>query len=182
MDSVFEINSCEKLFEVIGKDLSHGDEIPKAYQIMKAYIKMPCYRLIVWLRIYQYLKFRRAPYVVPYLHLQHYKSKLGIDVNISTPTGAGLSIVHGGAVYLNAERIGENCTFYQGVTLGTGAKGLYERPIIEDDVIVYTGAVIVGGVTLHSGCVIGANSVVTHDVPANALVVGAPAKVIKMMR
>ncbi|MCC8060604.1 MAG: hypothetical protein LIO81_07205 [Clostridiales bacterium] len=53
------------------------------------------------------------------------------------------------------------------------------KPIIEDNVTVYTGAVIVGNVTVHSGAVIAANCVVTHDVPADTLVAGVPGRVIK---
>lgn len=86
-----------------------------------------------------------------------------------------------GAVFLNAEMIGRNCTFYQGVTLGTAAKGRSGRPVLEDNVVVYTGAVVVGNITLHEGCIIGANSVVTHDVEAYTLVGGVPAKPIKSL-
>lgn len=66
--------------------------------------------------------------------------------------------------------------------LGTRAKNESGRPIVEDNVTVYTGAVIVGSITLHEGCVVGANSVVTHDVPAYTLVAGAPAKIVKMIQ
>lgn len=160
--------------------MSHSEKILSFKEILKAYLKYPTFRLIFWLRICQV--YRGGVQLYSRLRLNHYKRKLGIDVNVSTPTGAGLSIVHGGAVYLNAEKIGCNCTFYQSVILGTRAKNESGRPIVEDNVTVYTGAVIVGSITLHEGCVVGANSVVTHDVPAYTLVAGAPAKIVKMIQ
>lgn len=52
-------------------------------------------------------------------------------------------------------------------------------PIVEDDVTVYTGAVVAGNITLHKGCTIAANAYVGHDVNENQLVAGVPAKHIK---
>lgn len=142
----YSIDSIKKLFEYIGCDLSHR-EIPASISaVLKGYFTIENYRLIVWLRICQYLKLKHKwLYPVAYCKFARFKKKVGIDLNVSTPCGKGLSVVHGGAVYLNAERIGENCTFYQGVTLGVASKNEDKRPIIEDNVTVYTGAVIVGG-------------------------------------
>jgi acetyltransferase-like isoleucine patch superfamily enzyme len=55
-----------------------------------------------------------------------------------------------------------------------------ERIVIEDDVWIGAGAKILGGVTIHQGAVVGAGAVVTSDVPANAVVAGVPARVIRM--
>lgn len=73
-------------------------------------------------------------------------------------------------------KIGDNCKIYHDVTLGQN-KGLY--PCLKDNVIVYTGAKIIGGITVGNNAIIGANSVVTHDVPENAIVAGNPARIIK---
>ena len=72
--------------------------------------------------------------------------------------------------------IGDDCIIYHDVTFGQN-KGLY--PVIGNEVIIYTGAKIIGGITVGNNVVIGANSVVTKNVPDNAIVAGAPAKIIR---
>lgn len=64
---------------------------------------------------------------------------------------------------------------FQGVTLGTGKDGI---PTAEDNVTVYTHAVVVGDVVLHFGCTVGTNSLVNSDVDENKTVVGFPAREI----
>lgn len=73
-------------------------------------------------------------------------------------------------------KIGENCTIYQEVTIG---QNLDLFPQIGDNVIIYAGAKVIGGITVGDNAIIGANAVVTSDVPANAIVGGIPARVIK---
>ena len=90
-----------------------------------------------------------------------------------------------GIVISRAATIGNNCTIYQNVTIGSknykegDGKTKSNYPTIGDNSIIYAGAVIVGPVTIGKNCVIGANSVVTSDIPDNSIAVGAPAKVIK---
>lgn len=72
----------------------------------------------------------------------------------------------------------------QQVTIGTAVpffdmNNLHPVPIIEDNVYIASGAKILGGITIGEGSVIGANSVVTKDIPRNSLVLGIPGKVIK---
>lgn len=72
--------------------------------------------------------------------------------------------------------IGDNCTIFHDVTIGQN-KGDY--PIIGNNVIIYAGSKIIGKVKVGDNAIIGANSVVTKDVPKNAIVAGIPAKIIK---
>jgi serine O-acetyltransferase len=99
------------------------------------------------------------------------------SLNIATSeVGPGLFVAHGYATTLAAERIGANCYVHQGVTIGWDYRS--ERaPIIEDDVFIGAGAVIVGAVTIGSGARIGSNAVVLCDVPPGATAVGVPARV-----
>lgn len=77
--------------------------------------------------------------------------------------------------------IGNNVVMYHNVTLGGigGEKNVKRHPTIEDDVIIGTGAKILGPITIGKGAKIGANSVVLQDIPPYSTAVGAPAKVIK---
>lgn len=85
---------------------------------------------------------------------------------------AGLGIIVG------ARRIGENCWINPGVTLGyKDASG--DMPIIGNNVYIGAGARVLGPVTVGDNAVIGANAVVTKDVPPNCTVGGVPAKIIK---
>jgi len=74
--------------------------------------------------------------------------------------------------------IGENCVIGPGVTLG-GTSHRYEVPILGANVLVGTGAKILGPVNIGNNVVIGANAVVNKNVPDNSLVGGVPAKIIK---
>lgn len=98
--------------------------------------------------------------------------------------GDGVILNHNGlGSVLWAKSIGDNTQIWQNVTLGAGKADVYEDafPTIGKNVKIYTGSVVIGNITVGDGAVVGANSVVTHDVPPNAVVVGAPARVIRML-
>lgn len=99
------------------------------------------------------------------------------SLDLATPEiGPGLFVAHGHSTTLAAERIGANCYVHQGVTIGWDYRS--ERaPIIEDDVFIGAGAVIVGAITIGRGARIGSNAVVLSDVPAGATAAGVPARV-----
>lgn len=83
--------------------------------------------------------------------------------------GSGAHFEHNYATYLNAERIGRNFLCLQLVTLGNGKDG---RPVIGDNVSIYTGATVFGGITIGNNVQIGAGAVVFKDVPDNCTVTG----------
>lgn len=98
----------------------------------------------------------------------------GIEIHPAATIGKNLFIDHGhGVVIGETAVIGDNCTIYQGVTLGgTGKERNKRHPTLGDNVTVGAGAKILGNITVGSNVKIGANSVVLTDVPDNCTVVG----------
>lgn len=90
--------------------------------------------------------------------------------------GGGFLIQHGFATIINADRIGENCKVFQQVTVGYNGE---KRPIIGDNVEICYGAKVIGGLKIGNNAVVGAQALVIHDVPENAVVGGSLSKVIK---
>lgn len=85
--------------------------------------------------------------------------------------GGGVKIHHGWSAIILANKIGKNFQFYQNVTVGYGKNG---KPTIGNNVIIYTGAVVVGDIKIGNNIRIAANTVVRHDIPDNCLVYGNP--------
>ncbi len=105
----------------------------------------------------------------------------GIEIHPAATIGQRLFIDHGmGVVIGQTAIIGDDVTLYHGVTLGgISTKQEKRHPTLEDGAIVGAGAHILGAVTVGKNAKIGANAVVLQDVPANATVVGIPARVVK---
>jgi serine O-acetyltransferase len=104
----------------------------------------------------------------------------GIDIPANTQVGKGFYIGHFGEIIINEDvKIGENCNISQGVTIGVGGRGENSGcPIIGDRVFIGPGAKIFGKIKIGNDVAIGANAVVTKDLPDNAVAVGIPAKII----
>lgn len=106
----------------------------------------------------------------------------GIEVPATLEIGPGLIIAHTQGTVLGGASIGRNVTIFHQVTLGARTADfsytLALRPVVEDDVTLTAGAKVLGPVTLGRGCVVGANAVVLADVPAGALAVGVPARIV----
>jgi serine O-acetyltransferase len=105
------------------------------------------------------------------------------DISYKASIEGGLVFSHGHDIVIGADvKIGKNCTIFNGVTLGNknlefSAEG--NQPTIGNNVIISTGAKILGPVKIGNNVIIGANSVVIYDIPSNSIAVGAPAKVKK---
>jgi len=104
----------------------------------------------------------------------------GIHLPYNCRVGRRVRLEHFGGMILAPLSIGSDVVLRQNTTLGIArTSDLAGRPVIGDHVDVGAGAVIVGGLTIGRGAIIGANSVVTRSLPAYAVAVGAPARVIR---
>ncbi|MDB5893708.1 MAG: serine acetyltransferase [Rhodoferax sp.] len=114
-------------------------------------------------------------------------SQTGIDIHPGAQIGASFFIDHGtGVVIGETAVIGERVRLYQAVTLGAKRfpvdaqgnleKGLPRHPVVEDDVVIYAGATVLGRVTLGRGAMIGGNVWLTHDVPPGGHVTQADSR------
>jgi len=105
----------------------------------------------------------------------------GIEIHPGAKISRGLFIDHGmGVVIGETTVIKDNVTLYQGVTLGgTGKQKTKRHPTLGNNVVVGTGAKVLGNITIGDNSYIGANAVVINDVPANSTIVGVPGRITK---
>ena len=181
---------CEKaadgLFAKLGEIRATLEtDIPAAYEgdpaaksreeIMLAY---PAFEAISTFRVAHELYTLGVP-LLPRILTEMAHSETGIDIHPAAQIGKHFTIDHGTGVVIGATSIiGDNVKLYQGVTLGARSfpldengnpiKNIPRHPILEDDVIVYSNASILGRIRIGKGAVIGGNIWVTEDVPPGA--------------
>lgn len=111
----------------------------------------------------------------------HARKKTGIEIHPAAKIGRGLLIDHGmGVVIGETCEIGNDCTIYQGVTLGgTGKETGKRHPTLGDEVLVGAGAKVLGAITIESCAKIAAGAVVLHPVPRNSTAAGVPASIVR---
>jgi serine O-acetyltransferase len=120
--------------------------------------------------------------LVPHALAYVSKAVTGVEIHPAATIGDALFIDHGAGVVIGeTAEIGDNVTLYQGVTLGgTGFARGKRHPTVEDDVVIGSGAKLLGPITVGRGAKVGANSVIIHDVPANSTVVGNPGHPVRV--
>ncbi len=125
--------------------------------------------------------------IIPRIITEYAHSTTGIDIHPGATIGEKFFIDHGtGVVIGETAVIGDGVRVYQGVTLGAKCfplddqgrpiKGVARHPIVEDDVVIYSGATILGRVTIGRGAVIGGNVWLTRSVPPGAKISQATAR------
>ncbi len=109
-----------------------------------------------------------------------YKPMQDLELGCKHRIGKGLAIWHGYGSVIHCNQIGENCSIYQNVTIGKGGyKGNgTQLPNIGNNVAIYAGAIVIGGITIGDNCEIGAGAVVTKDVPPHSTVIGNPMRIL----
>jgi serine O-acetyltransferase len=143
----------------------------------------PGFKYTFWMRVCTYLM-QREPckypaYLLSSFMLARYRYKYGIEIPHTIPIGGGLLVVHFGGIVVGAEAIGSNLSISQGVAIGSTYRGDRKGcPTIGDDVYIGPGAKVIGRIRIGNRVAIGANCVVTQDIPDDAVVVGVPGKVI----
>ncbi len=127
-------------------------------------------------------KLLRAPLSLFYrMAFRRCRNIYGVELPYTVALGRRVVIEHqGGIVIHGACRIGDDCIIRQNCTLGIRSLDrLQDAPVLAERVNVGAGAVLLGAITIGAGAQIGANAVVLHDVPAGALAVGIPARIIE---
>lgn len=103
----------------------------------------------------------------------------GLEVTPRCSIGPGLLLPHTSGTVIGAAEIGSNVTIFQGVTLGAKYADLDftfdSRPILEDDVVIGSGAKVLGGIRIGKRVVVASNSLLTESVPDDGYAIGVPA-------
>ena len=104
------------------------------------------------------------------------------DISLKSKIGPGLVILHGHDIVVGGSvKIGKNCKIFNGVTLGNKdtETTINQQPLVGDNVVIGTGAKILGAIQIGDNVTIGANSVVINNIPNSVVVAGIPAKIVK---
>ena len=181
------ISRLPALREVLATDVEaayNGDPAAESYgEIISCY---PIIKALSNYRIAHELLLLGVP-LIPRIITEMAHSETGIDIHPAARIGHHFTIDHGTGVVIGATCIiGNHVKLYQGVTLGAKSfpldddghpiKGIPRHPILEDDVIVYSNATILGRITIGKNATVGGNIWVTEDVPAGARIVQTKAK------
>jgi serine O-acetyltransferase len=153
---------------------------PAAINYLEVVLTYSGLHAIIAYRIAHALRRLKIPFIPRFIS-QFTKFLTGIEIHPGAKIGKGLFIDHGmGVVIGETTVIGDNVTLYQGVTLGgTGKEKGKRHPNIGNNVVIGTGAKVLGNITVADNAYIGANAVVVKDVPLNSTVVGVPGRVTK---
>lgn len=152
---------------------------PAARSSLEVLICYPGLHALLMHRLSHYL-YKRGFILVPRMISQFSRFLTGIEIHPGAQIGDGVFIDHGtGVVIGETAEVGNNVTIYQGVTLGgTGKEKGKRHPTVGNNVVISTGAKVLGNIKIGDNAKIGAGSVVLKEVPPNTTVVGIPGKIV----
>ncbi len=175
------VKHLEELLEYFVSDVSAAfNKDPAAKSIIEIFTSYPGVQAVMLYRVAHLLIDMGIPFIPRYLS-GIAKQLTGIDIHPGAIIGKNFFIDHGtGVVIGETTEVGDNVTLYQGVTLGgTSLEAIKRHPTLGNNIIVGAGAKVLGPITIGDNVKIGANSVVTQDIPANSVVVGVPGRIVK---
>ncbi|MFA5317354.1 MAG: serine O-acetyltransferase [Dehalococcoidales bacterium] len=154
---------------------------PAAVSLLEILLAYPGFHARQWHRLAHTLHHWRIPVLPRFVsHVNRFCT--GIEIHPGATLGEGVFIDHGmGVVIGETAIIGDNSVLYQGVSLGgTSLQKAKRHPTLGKNVVVGTGAQVIGNITIGNNSKIGAGSVVINSVPANATVIGVPGRVVSI--
>ena len=156
------------------------DRDPAARSFWEVYFLYSGVRAIRSYRKAHWFYNKKMYFIARYIS-QRARKKTGIEIHPAAVIGDGVFIDHGmGVVIGETTVIGDNCTIYQGVTLGGTGKDKGKRhPTIGNNVVIGSGAKVLGPFKVGDNSKIAANAVVLSEIPDNCTVVGVPGRIIK---
>ena len=169
------------MFKELKTDISAIlDRDPAAGSALEVFFTYPGFRALMRHRIAHKL-YKKGFKFLATLISRRTRSKYGIEIHPAAQIGSGVVIDHGmGVVIGETAVVGDNCTIYQGVTLGGTGKDKGKRhPTLGNNVLVGAGAKVLGPFTVGDNTKIAANAVVLTEVPPNCTCVGIPARIVK---
>ena len=154
------------------------DRDPAATSSLLVVLTYSGFHSIIYFRIANAI-YRAGIPILPRMISQFARFVTGVEIHPAATIAKGLFIDHGmGVVIGETTIIRDNVTIYQGVTLGgTGKECGKRHPTLGDNVVVGTGAKVLGNITIGENAFIGANAVVVRNVPAASTVVGVPGRI-----
>jgi serine O-acetyltransferase len=154
------------------------------------YLSSTGYNAVVRYRIATWLRGKRIPgsRLLARRLLRRLSMYPGVEINCQEDIGVGFRVAHAHDIVIGTgTRIGRNVTLYNGVTLGArrykdmeaGEHDNSRYPTIEDGVTIFSGAKVLGPVTIGKNSIVGANSVVLESFPEESVIAGVPARFIR---
>jgi serine O-acetyltransferase len=152
---------------------------PAANTLIEVLTSYPGIKAVLLYRVAHFFWRIGMPFIPKYIS-DIARELTGIEIHPGAVIGSEFFIDHGSGVVIGETAIiGDNCTIYSGVVLGgTSLKKEKRHPTIGDNVVIGTGAKVLGPITIGDNVRVGANSVVVNDVPPNSVVVGVPGKIV----
>ena len=188
------LDICHKILEGIPeiRSLLKSDvdaifkQDPACFSVEEVVHSYPSF-LAIWIYRIAHLIYENEVPLIPRIMTEYAHSKTGIDIHPGAKIGKNFFIDHGtGIVIGETAEIADNVKIYQGVTMGSKApkkgedlRGKKRHPKIENDVIIYAGATILGSITIGEGSVINGNVWIEEDIPKQTEVTVSKSELVK---